>query len=54
MADPLAGFIPDTVKNDEPAREAVLKLAKVVTDRPEVLLGKGITGVLGHCIACHR
>ena len=40
MADPLAGFIPDTVKNDEPAREAVLKLAKVVTDRPEVLLGK--------------
>lgn len=40
MADPLGGFIPDTVKNDKPAREAVLRLGKVVTDRAEVLLGK--------------
>ena len=40
MSDPLAGFVPETVKNDEPAREAVLRLAKVVTDRPAVLLGK--------------
>ena len=40
MADPLGGFVPETVKNDEPAREAVLRLGKVVTDRAEVLLGK--------------
>ena len=40
MADPLGGFVPETVKNDEPAREAVLRLGKVVTDRAEVLLEK--------------
>ncbi len=40
MSDPLGGFVPETVKNDEPAREAVLRLGKVVTDRAEVLLGK--------------
>ena len=40
MSDLLGGFVPETVKNDEPAREAVLRLGKVVTDRAEVLLGK--------------
>ena len=40
MSDPLGGFVPETVKNYEPAREAVLRLGKVVTDRAEVLLGK--------------
>ena len=40
MSDPLGGFVPETVKNDEPTREAVLRLGKVVTDRAEVLLGK--------------
>ncbi len=40
MSDPLKGFVPDTVKNDEPAREAVIRLGKVVTDRMEVMLGK--------------
>lgn len=40
MSDPLGGFVPETVKNDEPAREAVLRLGKVVTDRAEILLGK--------------
>ena len=40
MSDPLGGFVPETVTNDEPAREAVLRLGKVVTDRAEVLLGK--------------
>ena len=40
MSDPLGGFVPETVKNDEPAREAVLRLGKVVTDRTEILLGK--------------
>ena len=40
MSDPLGGFVPETVKNDEPAREAVLRLGKVVTARAEVLLGK--------------
>ena len=40
MSDPLGGFVPETVKNDEPAREAVIRLAKVVTDRAEIILGK--------------
>ena len=40
MADPLGGYVPDTVKNDEPARDAIIRLGKVVTDRAEVLLGK--------------
>ncbi len=40
MADPLGGFVPETVKNDEPARDAIIRLGKVVTDRAEVLLGK--------------
>ena len=40
MSDPLGGFVPDTVKNDKPVREAVLKLGYVVTDRAEVMLGK--------------
>ncbi len=40
MADPLGGFIPETVKNDEPLREPIARLGKVITDRAEVLLGK--------------
>ncbi|MDC7300692.1 FAD-dependent oxidoreductase [Agathobacter ruminis] len=40
MADPLGGYVPDTVKNDEPARDAIIRLGKVVTDRAEILLGK--------------
>ncbi len=40
MADPLGGFVPDTVKNDEPLREPIARLGKVITDRAEVLLGK--------------
>ena len=40
MADPYAGFVPDTMKNDEPLREPIVRLAKVVTDRVPVLLGK--------------
>ena len=40
MADPHAGFVPDTMKNDEPLREPIVRLVKVVTDRVPVLLGK--------------
>lgn len=40
MADPYAGYVPDTMKNDEPLREPIVRLAKVVTDRVPVLLGK--------------
>ena len=40
MADPLGGYVPDTVKNDEPMREPIARLGKVVTDRMEIVLGK--------------
>ena len=40
MADPLGGFVPDTVKNDEPIREPIVRLGKLITDRMEVMLGK--------------
>lgn len=40
MSDPLKGFVPDTVKNDEPIREPIVKLAKLITDRMEIMLGK--------------
>ena len=39
MADPLGGFVPDTVKNDEPVREPIVRLGKVISDRAEVMLG---------------
>lgn len=40
MADKLAGFVPDTMKNDEPLREPIAKLGKMITDRMSVVLGK--------------
>lgn len=40
MADKLAGFVPDTMKNDEPLREPIAKLGKMITDRMSVILGK--------------
>ena len=40
MADPLGNFVPDTVKNDEPIREPIARLGKLITDRAEVMLGK--------------
>ena len=40
MADPLGGYVPDTVKNDEPIREPIARLAKMISDRMEVMLGK--------------
>lgn len=43
MADPLAGFVPDYIK-DEPFREPIAKLAKLITDRvPQKLGFKKIT-----------
>ena len=39
MADPLGGFVPDTVKNDEPVREPIVRLGIVISDRAEVMLG---------------
>lgn len=40
MADPLGGYVPDTVKNDEPIREPIAHLGKMISDRMEVMLGK--------------
>ncbi len=40
MSDPLGGFVPETVKNDEPLREPIARLGKLITDRMDVLLGK--------------
>lgn len=40
MADKLAGFVPEAVQNDEPIRESIVKLGKMITDRMEVKLGK--------------
>ena len=40
MADPLTGFVPETVKNDEPIREPIVRLGKLITDRVPVVLGK--------------
>lgn len=40
MADPLGGYVPDTVKNDEPIREPIARLGKMISDRMEVMLGK--------------
>ena len=40
MADPLEGFVPETVKNDEPIREPIVRLGKLITDRVAVVLGK--------------
>lgn len=40
MADKLAGYVPETMNNDEPLREPIVKLAKMITDRMDILLGK--------------
>ena len=40
MADPFGGYVPDTVKNDEPIREPIARLGKMISDRMEVMLGK--------------
>lgn len=40
MSDPLGGFVPESVKNDEPMREPVARLGKLISDRMEVVLGK--------------
>ena len=40
MSDPLGKYVPDTVKNDEPMREPIAKLGKLITDRAEIMLGK--------------
>ena len=40
MSDPLGNYVPDTVKNDEPMRESIAKLGKLITDRAEIMLGK--------------
>ena len=40
MSDPLGGFVPESVKNDEPIRESIIKLGKLITDRVAVVLGK--------------
>ena len=40
MSDPLGNYVPDTVKNNEPMREPIAKLGKLITDRAEVMLGK--------------
>lgn len=40
MSDPLGNYVPDTVKNDEPMREPIAKLGKLITDRAEIMLGK--------------
>lgn len=39
MTDPLGPFVPDSVKNDEPIREPIAKLGKMITDRAPVMLG---------------
>lgn len=33
MADKLAGFVPDTMNNNEPIREPIVRLGKLITDR---------------------
>ena len=40
MADKLAGFVPDTMNNDEPLREPIVRLGKLITDRLPVKIGK--------------
>ena len=40
MSDLLGNYVPDTVKNDEPMREPIAKLGKLITDRAEIMLGK--------------
>lgn len=40
MSDPLGNYVPDCMKNDEPMREPIAKLAKMITDRIPVVLGK--------------
>lgn len=41
MSDPLGNFVPDWVKNDnEPMREPIVKLAKMITDRIPIVIGK--------------
>ena len=30
MADPLGGYVPDTVKNDEPIREPIARLDNLI------------------------
>ena len=40
MADKLAGFVPDTMNNDEPIREPIVRLGKLITDRLSVKIGK--------------
>ena len=40
MADKLAGFVPDTMNNDEPIREPIVRLGKLITDRLPVKIGK--------------
>lgn len=39
MADPLGNYVPDSVKNDEPMREPIAKLGKLITDRAPIMLG---------------
>ncbi len=39
MEDPLGNYVPDTVKNDEPMREPIVKLGKLITDRAPIMLG---------------
>ena len=40
MADPIGGYVPSTVKNDEPIREPNARLGKMIYDIMEVMLGK--------------
>lgn len=40
MADKLVGFVPDTMNNDEPLREPIVRLGKLITDRLPVKIGK--------------
>lgn len=40
MSDPLEGYVPETVKNDEPIREPIVRLGKLITDRVAIVLGK--------------
>ena len=39
MSNPLENYVPDTVKNDEPMRESIAKLGKLITDRAPIMLG---------------
>jgi len=40
MGDCLAGFVPKTVQNDEPIRQPIVRLGKLITDRVDIVLGK--------------